>query len=268
MRRPGFAAPGLLIIMALLLAAVAGTAPVAARQEASPAAGTPAVEVPAAETPAAAQPTQAPAATPAATAAPAAPAETDVVTLVLWYLNATDQDIINLYPLVTDGGFVASPARGATAAGTADFPEEGVPTIVIGDTTFESYPREDGTVERWTWFDDFEGARPGTLVMQVAATGGTYQNFYGTATFASRDEGGAGGVLVLMLRPPSPAAAPGEEAVAETPVEEAPADAAGTEGAAAEPIATVEPPTDVLVEPGIEGEPTGIEGETVVEPAA
>jgi hypothetical protein len=275
MQRPGFAAQCLLIIVVLLLATVTGALPVAARQEASPPAGTPAAETPppaaetpsAAETPAPAQPTQAPAATPAATAAPPAPAQTDVVTLAFWYLNALDQDIINLYPLSIDPAFVAGSAEGATPVGTADFPAEGAPAIVVGETTFEAYPRADGAIERWTWFDDFEGARPATLVMQVAASGGAYQDYYGTAAFLSRDEGGAGGVLVIMLRPPAPAAPAGEEA-AEAPAEEIPAEGAATEGTAEEPIATQEPPTEILPEPGVEGEPTGIEGEALGEPTA
>ena len=205
MRHPGFTAPGLLIIAVLLLIGVTG-APVAARQDATPPAGTPeVVEIEPVETPA--QPTAAPAGTPA----PAATA-TDVVTLVLWYQNAADQDIISLYPIATDAGFVAGPAAGGASVGTVDFPEEGVPTVVVGDTTFETYPRPDGVIERWTWLDDFEGARPGTLVMQLAGLDGTYQNYFGTGTFVSRDEGGAGGVLIIALRPPSPAAAAEQDA--------------------------------------------------------
>ena len=200
MRQPGFTASGLLIIAILLLGGIAGVTPAAAWQEASPAAGTPAViEIQPTQAPA--QPTTVPAAT------PAAPAETDVVTLVLWYQNATNQDIIELYPLATDAGFVARPQQGAAAVGTVDFPVEGIPTVVVGNTTFETYPRPDGVIERWTWLDDFEGARPATLVMQLSGVDGTYQNYFGTGTFVSRDEGGAGGVLTLALRPPSPAAA-------------------------------------------------------------
>lgn len=227
MRRPGFATPGFLIIAILLLVGAVGARPAFAFQDASPAAGTPAP---------APQPTQAPPAaeTSAATpAAPAAPAQTDVVTLVLWYANAADADIIELFPLATDAGFVASPTQGAAPAGTVDFPEDGLtpPTIVIGDTTFETYPRADGVVERWTWFDDFEGARPATLVMQLSGTNGQYQNYYGTATLMSRDEGGAGGVLIVALRPPNPAAVAEEEAApaeeqpaADAPAEEQPAE--------------------------------------------
>lgn len=228
MRRPGFAAPGLLIIATLLLMGVLGVTPALARQEASPAAGTPAAPPPT-QPPA---PTAAPqAATPAPTAAPAT---TDVVTLVLWYANAADQDIIELYPLATTPTFVASQGTGAPA-GTVDFSEDGVSptTVVVGDTTFETYPRPDGVTERWTWLDDFEGARPATLVMQLAGTSGTYQNYFGTATMMSRDEGGAGGVIILALRPPAPAA-PAAEA-AGTPAAEAPAEEQSAE--AAEPAA-------------------------------
>jgi hypothetical protein len=198
---------------------------------------------------------------------PAAPAETDVVTLVLWYQNAADQDIIELYPLATDAGFVARPQQGAATVGTVDFPAEGVPTVVVGDTTFETYARPDGVIERWTWLDDFEGARPATLVMQLAGLDGTYQNYFGTGTFVSRDEGGAGGVLTIALRPPSPAAV--EEA--EPAADEAAADAPAAEDAAAgaaEPDATVEPGTEILVEPEIGGEAPATEGEAPAEPAA
>jgi hypothetical protein len=263
MRQPGFTASGLLIIATLLLVGMAGAPPVAAWQDASPAAGTPAV-IEIQPTAAPAQPTTVPAAT------PAAPAATDVVTLVLWYQNAADQDIIELYPLSTDAGFVARPQQGAAAVGTVDFPDEGVPTVVVGNTTFETYARPDGVVERWTWLDDFEGARPATLVMQLAGLDGTYQNYFGTGTFVSRDEGGAGGVLTLALRPPSPAAA-GEEA-AEPAADEAAADAPAAEDAAAaqaaEPDATVDPGTEILVEPETEGEAPVTEGEAPAEPAA
>src|SRR5215216_4212833 len=260
MRQPGFTASGLLIIAILVLGGIVGAAPAAAWQDASPAAGTPAViEI---------QPTAAPAPTvPAAT--PAAPAETDVVTLVLWYQNATNQDIIELYPLATDAGFVARPQQGAAAVGTVDFPVEGIPTVVVGNTTFETYPRPDGVVERWTWLDDFEGARPATLVMQLSGVDGTYQNYFGTATFVSRDEGGAGGVLTLVLRPPSPGAVNGADAAepgaagaaANTPV-------AGEAAAAVQPDATVEPGTEILAEPSAEGEAPVTDGEAAPEPAA
>ena len=258
MRQPGFTAPGFLIVAIMLLVGVTGAPSAGAWQAATPAAGTPAViEI---------QPTQPPPQlTPAPAATPAGPAATDVVTLVLWYQNAADRDLIELYPLATDAGFVARPQPGAAAVGTVDFPDEGVPTVVIGNTTFETYPRPDGVIERWTWLDDFEGARPATLVMQIAGQDGTYQNFYGTGTFVSRDEGGAGGVLTLALRPPSPAAAPAEVGAEEPAAAEPAADAAGA--AAVEPDATVEPGTEILVEPGVDGEAAAGEGQVPAEPA-
>jgi hypothetical protein len=264
MRRPGIAAPSLLIITTLLLLALTA-APAAARHDASPAAGTPAAEPEPTEV--VVQTAETPAATPVA-----APATTDVVTLVVWYANATDQDIIELFPLETAGGLVANPPQGVASVGTADFPAESVPTIVVGDTTFETYPRPDGVIERWTWFDDFEGARPGTLVMQVSGLNGAYQNYFGTATFISRDEGGAGGVLVLALRPPSPAA-PAEGETAE-PAEEGAAEEGATDAAAeadagaVQPEATVDPGTVILDEPVVEGEEPVSEGEIAGEPAA
>src|SRR5215212_9327466 len=263
MRQPGFTASGLLIIAILVLGGIAGAAPAAAWQDASPAAGTPAViEI---------QPTEAPApATTVPAATPAAPAETDVVTLVLWYQNATNKDIIELYPLATDAGFVARPQQRAAAVGTVDFPTEGIPTVVVGNTTFETYPRPDGVVERWTWLDDFEGARPATLVMQLSGLDGTYQNYFGTGTFVSRDEGGAGGVLTLALRPPSPGGATGEtaEPAAEDATAGAPAADEAAVDEAVQPDATVEPGSEIVTEPGTEGEAPVTEGEAPAEPAA
>ncbi|HEU0114136.1 MAG TPA: hypothetical protein VFQ80_05645 [Thermomicrobiales bacterium] len=141
-----------------------------------------------------------------AAAQPAAPATTDVVTLVAWYSNAADNAFLNVVPLdIKDG--VAGPAANGKAIGKADFPEDGLPTITWGDTIFNAYLRFEGDVaERWTWFDDSEGARPATLVIQVEGTGGKYQGYFGSATFISRDDG-AGGTLVLAIRPPRPAAA-------------------------------------------------------------
>jgi hypothetical protein len=197
-----------------------------------------------------------------------------VVTLVLWYTNAADQDIINLYPLATDAQFVAGPVSGSQPVGTADFPVEGVPTIVVGETTLTAYPRPDGFVERWTWFDDFEGARPGTLVFQVSGAGGAYQDYFGAATFVSRDEGGVGGVLTIALRPPAPAVA-GAEATA-VPAEAAPAEGATEDAAAATtgeeaiaPEVTVEPGTEILAEPNPEGEsPGAAPGDVILDPGA
>jgi hypothetical protein len=197
MRRPGFVTPATLLKTLLLFGFMALAAPAAAFQIATPAASTPVSPPP----PTAAAP---PASTPAPTPASA---QSDVVALVYWYQQARDRDILELYPVKTDQKSVASPGELGAAVGSADFPAEGVPRVVAADTTFDAYPRPDGSIERWTWFDDFEGARPATLVIEMSGLEGRYVNYYGTATFVSRDTGGAGGVLVIMLRPPAPAAA-------------------------------------------------------------
>jgi hypothetical protein len=259
MRRPRFPALALLIIsMIVLFVAQPGVRSAAAQQTGTPAAATPA----------AAQPTQvaAPTAIPAAQAAtPVAPAQTDVVTLVLWYSNPVDRDILELFPLQIGPGFVAGPQAGAQAVGTVDFPADGSPpTVTVGDTTFETYPRPDGVIERWTWFDDIEGARPGTLVMQLAGQGGTYQNYFGSATFVSRDEGGVGGVATIALRPPSATPAAGAEGSAPQAADEAAAAEPAVEPAAEtadQPEATVEPGTEILEEPPVEPESAVAEGE-------
>ena len=154
------------------------------------------------------------AATPEAEAAP--PPPSDVVTLVAWYAPDPEGDALSILPIAVDPSVVAAAEANAAAIGQAAFPEGGLPVITIGDTRFEAYLRFEGDIpERWTWFDDAEGARPATLVLQVSGAEGTYVNYFGTATFISRDQGGTG-VLVLALRPPdSPAeaeAAPAEDA--------------------------------------------------------
>lgn len=256
MRRSSFAAR-FAIMLGLLLLFGFGTLTAAAQN------GTPAAS-PAAPT-ATPPPTPVVVSANAATPAPAAAVETpqpattapavqtNVVTMVLWYANAANSDILELYPLATDSSFVASQGAGA-AVGTVDFPEDGsAPYIVLGETTFTTYPRPDGVIERWTWLDDFEGARPATLVMQLSGEGGAYQDYFGTATMMSRDEGGAGGVLILALRPPSPEAQ-AEQAAADTAApaedaavaEEVPAvDAVIAEEAPAGDVIVEEPATDV-----------------------
>lgn len=239
MRLPVFATCGLGFA---LLAGVLGGGPALA--EVSRQAGTP---VP---TPAVVDPAATP--TSAEPAAPAVEAATDVVTLVAWYANDPSGEFINVVPIAVDAALVAGPQEGAPAIGRADFPDEGAPVITLGDTRFDSYARSEGDIpERWTWLDDFEGARPATLVMQISGSGGAYAGYFGTATFISRDEGGAGGVLVLALRPADPAAATEAEAPAEdVPAEEAPIDdAAASDAEAAQPDPDLPEPTDVLEEP-------------------
>lgn len=181
---------------------------------------------------------------------------TNVVTIVAWYSNDPSGEFLNIYPIRVDRGQVAGPEPNAAPIGRADFPDEGLPTVTVGDSAFDSYARFEGdTPERWTWFDDSEGARPATLVLQVQGTGGQYQNYYGTATFISRADL-AGGVLILALRPPTPGGA--EATATEAPAEAAPAEGAATEGAAEETVGTEEAPTDVMTEEGAgeDGAPT------------
>lgn len=201
-----------------------------------------------AATPVAPTPTESPAAVVTAAATPAAPAvaTTDVVTLAAWYANDPSGDFIDILPLHLDPSLIAGPEPNAAAVGRVDFPDEGVPTLDIGDAHFESYARSEGdTPERWTWFDDAEGVRPATLVLQIAGTGGVYDGYYGTATFISRDEGGVGGVLVLALRPPSDAATTGDtQDSSDAPAQEAAPDETDITANPEEA-----PPDDALTEP-------------------
>ena len=220
MRRLGIAA--VLLLMAVLVGthlASSSARAVLKLQEGTPEAATPEATAP---------PADVATAVPEATAAPEAPeaaAPTEVVTLVAWYGLSPSGEFLSIYPLQTDQGQLASQA--GEPIGRADFPDDGLPTVILGDTTFQAYLRYEGDEnngQRWVWFDDSDGARPATLVIQVAGLDGTYRDYYGTATFVSRDEGNAGGILVLALRPPTPQA-PAEAAPAEgTP-------AAGEEGA-------------------------------------
>jgi len=269
-----------LVALALSVSAVVGVALVApttlpparlAAQDSTPVVVIP-TAAPTTVTTAASPVPAAPAPT-AAPAEPAAPVATDVVTLVAWYANGPDNAYLDILSLQTDPAFVAGPVAGAGSIGRADFPDpaEGLPTLTINDSTFNAYLRFEGDVaERWTWFDDSDGARPATLVLQVEGVAGPYQSYFGTATFVSRDDG-AGGVLALALRPPGTgpaAAAPAEgDAATDTPVEgDAAAEGAAVEEAPAEGVVdegtveTIAP--DVPIE-----EPTELGGDEGEQPA-
>ncbi|CAA9536867.1 MAG: hypothetical protein AVDCRST_MAG59-396 [uncultured Thermomicrobiales bacterium] len=234
--------------LALLVGSVGMAAPagMAAARQATPISPAPAVE----PTPAAAEPA-APAGTPQAPAAAEVP-QTDVVTLAAWYATDPSGEFINVFPLATDPDFVAGPQPGAAAIGRAEFPDpaEGVPTVLFGDTNFDSYARTEGDIpERWTWFDDSEGARPATLVLQVSGLDGAYQGYFGTATFVSRDDGGAGGVLILALRPPNPAAEADTAGEGDAAEDAAAAGDAAEGDAASQPDPDIEVPTDEAAAP-------------------
>jgi len=227
MRRPGTVAFWLTAAALVALLGLAGPAQIGLAfqdAEATPPAATPA---PPAEAP---PPPVESAATPAGS-----PATTEVVTLVVWYENDPSGEFINIYPMQVDDGQVAGRAADAEPIGRAEFPDPSVaaPSITIGETVYTGYLRFAGDVyERWIWENDEETNRPGTLVLQVAGEGGAYQDYFGTATFVSRDEGGVGGPLILALTPPIPAQPATEEAPA---AEEVPAtDAETTDAAPAE----------------------------------
>ena len=180
-----------------------------------------------------------PAATPAATAA-----TTNVVTLAARYALDPSEAFLNLYPLETGADQVVAFEAGGNAVGRAEFPEAALPFITLGDSRFDAYLRYEGDEnngQRWVWFDDEDGVRPATLVIQVQGTEGAYRDYNGTATFVSRDEGSAGGVVVLALRPPTPAA---DGTAEEAPAEEAPAEEPAAEEAPAEEIVVETVPTE------------------------
>ena len=183
-----------------------------------------------------------PAASPAA--APAAPPATDVVTLVAWYALDPSEQFLNIYPLAVDQG--QRGGQGGDPIGRANFPEGEFPTLSLGDSQFTSYLRFEGDVpERWTWFNDEELNRPATLVLQISGLEGTYEAWFGTATFVSLDEDGpSSGVLTLALQPPDAGAAT-EDAAEDDQANEAATDVPAEEPAATE--APAEEPTTVEI---------------------
>lgn len=222
MRRIDTAAFRLWPVLALLLVGSLAFPVLAVAQDATPEASTP-------EPPPPAEPTAPP--PPAETPAPApTAASTDVVALVAWYTLSASGNFLSLYSVQVDPTQVAGLA--GEPIGRADFPDEAPPTVILGDTSFQGYLRFEGDVnngQRWTWFDDAEGARPATLVFQIQGIDGTYRDYVGTATFVSRDEGSAGGVVVLALRPPAGSAeAPPAESVEAPPAESVEAPPNGT----------------------------------------
>jgi hypothetical protein len=147
-------------------------------------------------------------ATPVADGTPAAQ-PIRVITLVAWYETDASGDFIQLGPLATNDQLIAGPGDAtASATGRADFdgPEDdGTPEITLGDTTLVGVPAIEGDPEsmfRWTFPQEGEAVRPATLVIQVVATAGPYEDFSGSATFISRSVDPGSGVLVVMLNPP------------------------------------------------------------------
>jgi hypothetical protein len=153
------------------------------------------------------------AATPATAAATPEATTTEapkVVTLIAWYSQDPSGDKLNLGPLRTNNSLVASEetANDRALTGDVDFADpgnDGLPRITLGDSAFNAYPvnpDDPESVFRWTYTDDDSSLRPATLVLQINAVKGPYKGYSGTATFISR-AAKAGGVLVIVLNPPS-----------------------------------------------------------------
>lgn len=135
-------------------------------------------------------------------------ASVEAVTLVAWYQQDPSGNFLTIGPLTTDPSLVAKPGN-TSDTGRANFDDpanNGLPRITVGDATFDAYPldpNDPSTVFRWLYFNDQQGTRPATLVMQIQCTASpVYKGYTGTATFVSRASGG-GGVLVIVLNPPS-----------------------------------------------------------------
>jgi hypothetical protein len=131
----------------------------------------------------------------------------NIVTLVAWYQRAADGETLELRPLVISPTYVASAGElgPENLTGTVDFTSSknkgGQPRITLGDSIFDAYPLEEGnydTVQRWFFWDNTDGERPATLVMQVDTDRGPYKGAQGMAIFASRAPDGSG-VLTLIL---------------------------------------------------------------------
>ncbi|HEY7030672.1 MAG TPA: hypothetical protein VH482_05050 [Thermomicrobiales bacterium] len=139
---------------------------------------------------------------------PEANQATQIVTLVAWYQQDPSGDFLTIGPLTTNPALVARPG-GDGDTGRANFNDpdnNDLPRITIGDSTFDAYPvnpDDPDTVFRWIYFNDEQGSRPATLVMQIECTASpAYKGYTGTATFVSRASE-AGGVLIIVLNPPS-----------------------------------------------------------------
>lgn len=137
-------------------------------------------------------------------------ATTENVTLVAWYEPNASGNVLDLRPIQTGNDLVAGPGGAASNApkGTADFESknnDSLPEIKLNESVFDAYafnPDDPTTVQRTLYYNDEQGSRPATIVMQVKASKGPYKGYDGTATFVSRASN-AGGVLVIVLKPPA-----------------------------------------------------------------
>lgn len=147
--------------------------------------------------------------TPEADGTPEPEVTVNVVTLVGWYSQDPSGEFLNIGPLRTNDNLVAGPAdvTDRTLTGRVNFEDpanDGMPRITLGESAFEARPVLDdpNVVLRWTYFDDDPSLRPATLVLQIVATKGPYEDYRGTVTFVSRAPE-AGGVIVIVLNPPA-----------------------------------------------------------------
>jgi hypothetical protein len=132
-----------------------------------------------------------------------------IVTLVGWYTRDESGDFLTIGPLDSNELMVAGPgdATDRSLSGRIDFDAEDnddLPRVTLGDTVLDAYPvYEDDldSVQRWIYLNDDPALRPSTLVMQVEATAGPYENFLGTVTLISRSTDGSG-VFIAVLTPP------------------------------------------------------------------
>jgi hypothetical protein len=139
---------------------------------------------------------------------PAAP-DSGIVTMVLWYQQNEEGDILQLSPVSVDG-FVTTKGTIVTDAdgGRVVFEEprnEGYPRIRLGEEdyfdAFPIYPDDPASVQRWFYYNDDATIRPATMVMQIVGIRGQYEDWFGTATFISRGTD-QGGIMIIAINPP------------------------------------------------------------------
>ena len=137
------------------------------------------------------------------------PEPSGIVTIVMWYQQNEGGQILMLRPISYDGVIAESgePADDSQA-GRVVFDEErndGFPRIRVGDENyfdaFPIYEEDPASVQRWFYYNDDPEIRPATMVMQIIGIRGTYEDWFGTATFISRgiDQGG---IMVIAVSPP------------------------------------------------------------------
>lgn len=151
--------------------------------------------------------------TPVESGTPVAGNETEpsgIVTMVLWYQQSEDGEMVQLSPVSIDG-FVTTKGEIKTDedGGRVVWDEprnENYPRIRLGqDDYFDAYPvypDDPNTVQRWFYFDDDPEVRPATMVMQIVGIRGQYEDWFGTATFISRGSD-QGGIMVIAINPPA-----------------------------------------------------------------